>query len=310
MNSNDKKDRFIGALLGTFAGDALGMPYEGWGVTAGPIEMTSGIYTDDTQMMIGIAESLVACGGFDGEDMAQRFVENFDPMRGYGSGAFRVMDRLSAGQAWDQAGEGLFGSGSFGNGSAMRIAPIGVFYHNDDEKLQEAARLSSSISHTHPLGKQGAISQAYSVALTLRYGIAGKLDTGQMMEKLRDFLPEDVDVFCDKFAAVAYLLAQNPSRVEVIQRLGNGIKSFESVPTAIYSFLSHPESFEDAVIYAVSLGGDADTIGAMAGAIAGAYHGYQKIPSRWLDKLENGEKGRDYVINLANDLYDTWAKVN
>ena len=108
MNLNDKKDRFIGALLGTFAGDALGSPYEGWNAPAQSIKMTSGIYTDDTQMMIGIAESLVACGGFDGQDMARRFLENFDPMRGYGSGAFRVMDRLAAGQAWDQAGTLLF----------------------------------------------------------------------------------------------------------------------------------------------------------------------------------------------------------
>ena len=91
MNSQDKKDRFIGALLGTFVGDALGMPYEGWGTTAGPIKMTRGIYTDDTQMMIGVVESLVACGGFDGEDMARRFVENFDPMRA-GEQVYAVRD--------------------------------------------------------------------------------------------------------------------------------------------------------------------------------------------------------------------------
>ncbi|MFC1717935.1 ADP-ribosylglycohydrolase family protein [Candidatus Poribacteria bacterium] len=309
MNSADKRDRFIGALMGTFVGDALGMPYEGWGVGTGPIEMTSGVYTDDTQMMIGVAESLVACGGFDGADMARRFLENFDYMRGYGAGAFQVMDRLAAGRQWDQAGEGLFDSGSFGNGSAMRIAPIGVFYHDDDEKLREAAQLSSIISHTHPLGKQGAMLQAYSVALALRYGMTGKLDAGEMIQKLRDFLPENAHVFGDKLASVEYLLSGDPPRREVARKLGNGIRSFESVPTAIYSFLSHPESFEDAVIYAVGLGGDADTIGAMTGAIAGAYHGYQKIPSSWLDKLENGDKGRDYVLGLASNLYDTWLKV-
>ena len=304
MSSVDKKSRFTGALLGTFVGDALGMPYEGRGWSGDPIEMTRGIYTDDTQMMIGIAESLVACGGFDGGDMARRFVENFDPTRGYGSGAFRVIGNLVAGQPWDHAGVGLFGSGSYGNGSAMRIAPIGVFYHDDEEKLREAARLSSIISHTHPLGKQGAMLQAYAVALALRHGVSGELDAGQMIQNLRDFLPVDADVFRDKLTSLEHLLDGDPSRREVIGRLGNGVRSFESVPTAIYSFLSHWKSFEDAVIYAVSLGGDADTIGAMTGAIAGAYHGCQRIPSRWLDKLENGAKGRDYVIGLANNLYN------
>ena len=310
MGSTDKKDRFVGALLGTFVGDALGMPYEGWIGTFNPGEMARGVYTDDTQMMIGVAESLVACGGFDGADMARRFVENFDFRRGYGAGAFRVIDRLAAGQSWNQAGEGLFGTGSFGNGSAMRIAPIGLFYQNNEEKLHEAARLSSIISHTHPLGKQGAMLQAYAVALALQYGMTGKLDTGQMIRKLWDFLPVGPDVFRYKLAAMNHLLTENPSRGAVIGKLGNGIRSFESVPTAVYSFLSHPESFEDAVVYAVSLGGDADTIGAMTGAIAGAYHGYQGIPSRWLEKLENGAKGRDYVIDLAKDLYDAWVKVN
>jgi poly(ADP-ribose) glycohydrolase ARH3 len=313
---NEVESRFTGALLGTFVGDALGRPYEGWGwiIRRGvPNEMITtrrgvAAYTDDTQMMIGVAESLVACGGFDGADMARRFVDNFDFMRGYGMGAVRVIRRLKAGEPWDQAGLGLFGSGSYGNGSAMRIAPIGVFYYNDEEKLREVAQLSSSITHTHPLGKQGAMLQAYAVALALRYGLAGHLDAGEMINELRNFLPEDADLFRDKIATVERLLAEEPSHHEVTRLLGNGITSFESVPTAIYSFLSHPGSFEDAVVYAVSLRGDADTIGAMTGAIAGAHHGYQGIPSRWLDKLENGTKGRDYVIQLARDLYETWKE--
>jgi len=317
MSDAEIESRFSGALMGTFVGDALGAPYEGqhWKWIERHVQKSGemmegrlGICTDDTQMMIGVAESLVACGGFDGADMARRFVENFDPMRGYGRGAFQVIRNLTAGQPWDQAGARLFGNGSYGNGSAMRIAPIGVFCHDDDEKLREFAQLSSIITHTHPLGKQGAMLQAYAVSLALRYGLSGDLDTGQLIRKLLDFLPEDAHVFREKLASVEHLLGGSPSLDEVIRLLGNGITSFESVTTAIYCFLSHPESFEDAVVYAVSLGGDTDTIGAMTGAIAGAYHGYQKIPSRWLDKLENGTKGRDYVIQLAKELYGIWSR--
>jgi poly(ADP-ribose) glycohydrolase ARH3 len=317
VNDTEIKDRFIGALIGTFVGDALGAPYEGhdwkW-IAERTIEFRDmirgryAVYTDDTQMMIGIAESLVACGGFDGADMARRFVENFEPARGYGGGAFQVISNLSAGQPWNQAGVGLFGNGSYGNGSAMRIAPVGVFYHDDEEKLREIALLSSSITHTHPLGKQGAMLQAYAVSRALGYGLTGDLDTGQMILKLRNFLPEDADVFRSKLVHTEQLLGENPLPHEVVRSLGNGVESFESVATAIYSFLSHQKSFRKAVVYAVNLGGDTDTIGAMTGAIAGAYHGYQRIPSRWLDKLENGTKGRDYVIQLAGDLYKVWME--
>jgi poly(ADP-ribose) glycohydrolase ARH3 len=71
------------------------------------------------------------------------------------------------------------------------------------------------------------------------------------------------------------------------------------VPTAIYSFLSHPSSFEEAVIYAISLAGDTDTIGAMTGAISGAYLGIEAIPSKWQERLEN----REYITELANRLW-------
>jgi poly(ADP-ribose) glycohydrolase ARH3 len=150
--------------------------------------------------------------------------------------------------------------------------------------------------------------QAYAVSLALRYGLSDALDTVQMIRKLRGFLPEDAVVFRAKLTSMERLLAGYPSPDEIVGALGNGITSFESVPTAVYSFLSRSESFEDAVVYAVSLGGDADTIGAMTGAIAGAHRGYQNIPALWLDKLENGTKGRDYVIDLARDLYETWVR--
>ena len=93
-------------------------------------------------------------------------------------------------------------------------------------------------------------------------------------------------------------LLNRPDRDKVITELGNGIEAFNSVPTAIYSFLSQPHSFAQAILYAISLGGDTDTIGAMTGAISGAYLGFESIPSRWKDKLEN----RPYIEELANKL--------
>lgn len=109
MNPDLLESRFAGVLLGTMVGDILGAPFEcqphemvaarlgtGTDDTAGWIRQSR--YTDDTQMMIGVAESLVKRGGFDGEDMARRFAENYEPFRGYGSGAHQVLAALRQGK--------------------------------------------------------------------------------------------------------------------------------------------------------------------------------------------------------------------
>ena len=105
-------------------------------------------------------------------------------------------------------------------------------------------------------------------------------------------------------SAQVVLVFRNPSVEEVVETLGNDVRAHTAVPTALYAFLSHSGSFKEAVVYAVSLGGDTDTIGAMTGAIAGAYHGVEAIPRGWLDALENESKGRDYVLDMAARLYD------
>ncbi len=344
MTADRLKSKFIGALLGTFVGDALGMPVEGWspqriartfgelsdlrsatpfvrvysaifGLLVDPKNVLSGVrlgrgtYTDDTQMMIGVAESLAACGGFDGADMARRFVENFDPRRGYGPGTMRAMGGLRQGIPWDEIGTRLFGgSGSFGNGSAMRVAPVGLFYYDDPAELRRVAELSASITHTHYLGKEGAALQAFAVAVAVRREPGAIFDAPSFLDDLRNFVQPDCAEFQEKLTKISDLLTQQPTVFEVVNALGNGVEIFNSVPAAIYSFLSHPDSFKDAVVYAVSLGGDTDTIGAMTGAIAGAFHGVEGIPDEWLNALENGEKGRDYVRQLAETLYVKWME--
>jgi len=89
------------------------------------------------------------------------------------------------------------------------------------------------------------------------------------------------------------------NKVRVARELGNGVEAYNSVPTAIYCFLRNWGSFEDSVLYAVSLGGDTDTIGAMTGAISGAYHGVEAIPEQWKSMLERG----DYIEELAEKLW-------
>jgi len=304
----------IGALLGTFVGDALGMPVEGYSremIASAYGEVTEllpgtlgrGMYTDDTQMMIGVAESLIECRGFDGDHMARRFVRNFDPERGYGPGAWEAIYRLSQGVPWQRAGEKMFGGGSFGNGSAMRIAPVGALYASRPEELVGVAQNTARITHTHPLALGGAVLQASAVGLAFLSDPASPLDISGFLDQLAERIHPEWDAFRHKLVHARELLSKEFDPGEVIHLLGNDATCQASVPAALLCFLAHPDSFRDSVVAAVNLGGDADTIGAMAGAIAGARLGYEAIPEDWRDGLENGGSGRDHVIELGRQLY-------
>jgi poly(ADP-ribose) glycohydrolase ARH3 len=260
-------------------------------------------YTDDTQMLIGVAETLAECGQLDPEHLAQRFVANYAPYRGYGAGTHHVLSALQQGVSWKEAATLAFPDGSFGNGAAMRVAPVGLLYHDDLGKLRDAAERSASITHTHPLGMEGAVLQALAVATAVHVPRT-KLDPGTFLNHLRAHVRDDSGEYLQSLMRIASLLTSDPPVSEVVAALGHDVRAHRSVPAAIYAFLSHPQSFEEAVRFAVRLGGDTDTIGAMTGAIAGAYHGVDGIPKTWMDALENSEKGRDYVRALAERLYN------
>lgn len=296
------KSKFRGCLLGLAAGDALGAPFEGaWYTDAGQVwtsaaERPSLRYTDDTHMAIGTAESLIACGGFDGSHMAGIFIKNFDrePWRGYGAGPPRIFQKIKAGVSWDKAAADVYPGGSYGNGAAMRVAPVGLFYHRDSEKLTAAAGQQSIITHTHPWGREGAVLQALAVALAVNS--EPPLSPEKILARLQEQATDDL--YRQKLKDAENLL-ETDTAVEIASVLGNGIEAFNAVPTAICCALRHPNSYADAVVEAVSLGGDADTIACMAGAISGAALGIEAIPEEWLAKLEN----RGYLDDLAVQLW-------
>lgn len=323
LNFEKIKEGFLGALFGTFVGDALGAPLEGRAgfniLKSGQVrEMLAGrrgkgVYTDDTQMMIALTEAIVESEGeLSPELIVDKFLSNYEPARGYGWGTHKLMQMWKEGMNWRDAAFRVFPDGSMGNGAAMRIAPIGLFYHRDREKLNRFAELSAKTTHAHPLGIQGAILQAHAVALALNYRKGGALSTkGYILDLLalsRCVFPDYKDPLL-KIKDYFENPSDNPDvSVALAKRLGTGFTAFKSVPTAIFSFLLNSQSFEDAVVFAVNLGGDADTIGAMCGAMAGAYFGYSSIPTRWLNELEDGHKGKTYVLKLAEKLFEVWAK--
>ncbi len=149
---------------------------------------------------------------------------------------------------------------------------------------------------TLKLGKEGAELEAHAIALATSLEPVKTFDRGSFLKKLMSHVSDRV--YQEKLSRIPALL-NHPDKDRVTTELGNGIEAFNSVPTAIYSFLNTPDSFTQAVRFAISLGGDADTIGAMTGAISGAYLGTCAMPQSWRSKLENGK----YISKLADKLY-------
>jgi poly(ADP-ribose) glycohydrolase ARH3 len=310
----DLDSAITGSLLGLFCGDALGMPYETQPPEAIPerLEMEEarlgrGTYTDDTQMAIAVCESLLRSDGVDEDDLATAIADAFDPDRGYGPGTTTVVRLWGEGVPHAEAALRLFGGeGSSGNGAAMRVAPVGLRFFRDPERCAAEARRQALLTHAHPLGVDGAAAQAAAVAAAVRgedhlAAARAAVTTADLRGRL-DAAAE----LAGRGGPEGSGRARPPQRwppaapAEAAAILGATVAAHESVPAALLAATA--PDFEAALTFAVRCGGDTDTVAAMAGAVAGARFGVEAIPARWLDALEDGEKGRSYVERLAAQL--------
>ncbi len=305
MEGVDLKSKFLGGMVGSALGDAIGeLAFRGLGeagLRAIVAQSEVLIYTDDTAMAIGLAESITQLGRLDQQHLGDTFRANFrrEPWRGYAMGpptVFRLVERH--GMSYPDAAQRLFlGQGSFGNGAAMCIAPVGLFFH-DSPDLYEQARLSASVTHAHPIGVDGAAVLAWAVAQAVKLDPREPFPLESFAQGLVDFArtPE----MRNKMALVKTLIAEDVPPYDAARRLGRSVAVHESLPFALYSFLRHPKSFEDCLFCAVLHGGDRDTLGAMACAVSGTYLGIESIPQEWREKLEN----REYIEELALNLVE------
>jgi ADP-ribosylglycohydrolase len=307
MNGPDPRARYEGCLLGLALGDALGAPFEG-----GPVERllwraigTTAAgemrWTDDTQMSLDVAASLVACGAVDADDLAARFAASYRWSRGYGPSAAKVLKRIARGGDWRVVNRSVFRDGSLGNGGAMRAPVLGLWCATRREALPDAARDFARITHAHPLGLEGAVAVAVATAEAL---------AGTRGPALVDAVAASCALapFRERLALARTWLRDDatPDPREVARRLGNGIAAHESAVTAIYvaaRFLAQP--FAAMHRFVVAGRGDVDTIAAMAGALWGAANGVAALPAESLARLEQRER----IRALAQALHDAAAKV-
>ena len=257
-------------------------------------------YTDDTAMSIGLAESLIKKGVLDQHDLGETFRYNYErePWRGYASGPPTIFTIVKqSGSTYAEAARSLFGgTGSLGNGAAMRIVPVGLFFH-DSPDLYKKASMSAAVTHAHPVGKDGAAVQARAVSCAMNLDSKEAFSYTSFMDTLIDFsLTPQIE---EKMWLVRKLInAQSPPSLAA-EQLGQTVAVHESMPFALFSFLRHPTSFEDCLFCATLHGGDRDTLGAMACAISGAYLGIESIPQSWRQKLENLSYIEDLALKLS-----------
>ena len=298
----DDISRITGSLLGLAIGDAFGAPYEG-GLLERALWSLIGTskgkrrWTDDTQMTVDVAESLVEHRCIDQNDLARRFAESYRWSRGYGPAAAKLLKRIRKGQSWEKANRSIYPNGSFGNGGAMRAPVVGLFFANSPEKdIARHARASAMITHAHPLGLDGAVL----VALTTSF-FFNDIESPEIIEKLGGNV-ESAELLA-KLKKVDLWLQNKDSVVPKVAatELGNGISAAESCVTAVYAALAFRDRpFNELLGFLIALHGDVDTIAAMACAIWGAGRGVEALPQTFLEQLEQRERLTVLAESLAS----------
>jgi ADP-ribosylglycohydrolase len=307
MSTTSIEDRFVGSMLGLALGDAMGAPHEGgfvgrfawWVLGIGQGDTLR--WTDDTQMALVLAESLAEHRRVDADDLAKRWAWQMDGRRGYGPGTRKLLLRVLQGEPWQVASRAIFPEGSYGNGAAMRAAPIGLFFHHNAESLRHAAELASSVTHAHRLGVEGGVLIARATALAVNWMARGggqaAFDPDAFLVDLADGC-EEME-FRDRLKAARQVHSPN----DAARQLGHGVLAHESAVTAVLAFVRCSNDFMKLMEFVVAVGGDTDTIAAMAGGLCGALNGSDILPHEFLDRLED----RCNIESLGRRLHQAWA---
>jgi ADP-ribosylglycohydrolase len=237
-------------------------------------------WTDDTEMALSIVQVLHELGAIDQDRLAECFAARMNPARGYGQGAAKLLARVKEGEHWSVETRRLFqGSGSFGNGAAMRVAPLGAYFADDVEAAVEQARLSSEVTHAHAEGVAGGVAVAVATVLCARS--RGTAFDGRGF--LRAVAAATPAGYTKDGILEAAGLADETTVVQAAVALGNGsgVSAPDTVPLAVWCVARCPDSYEDALWTTVAALGDRDTTCAIVGGILTARLGAPAIPAAW-----------------------------
>ena len=241
-------------------------------------------FTDDTNMALSIYAILRKHHGIDQNALANHFAKHFDRTRGYGLGARKLLMRLQIGADWRQVAPYIFSGGSYGNGGAMRVAPLGAYFADDIDSLVENAKLSAEITHAHPEGIAGAI--AVAVATSIAVNATEKIDYHDFIDGVLEHVPDSlVRTNIAKGHDVPPETEIWTGVVAVLQN-GSGVSAQDTVPLVIWVAATCLDDFESAMWKLIDARGDVDTTCAMVGGIIACFVGQDGIPQKWIAQRE------------------------
>ncbi|KZN67499.1 ADP-ribosylglycohydrolase family protein [Pseudoalteromonas luteoviolacea] len=299
-----ERSKFIGCFKAVAIGDARGAVYEG-----GPLERAAwwflGVtsdgkqrFTDDTQMSIDVANSFIANQRIDQNHLAEEFAKNYHWSRGYGPSAAKLLKGIQSGQSYSALNKAKFKDGSKGNGAAMRASVVAMCNLVSREQLHQDIIKTAEITHAHP----EAIEGAFLIARTTQLAMGGVDKIGIIQTLCNE---SDLAVYKSKLIACYHAIVNNKAltKSEIKRLFGNGILSTDSVVTALYfAFKYRHEPLLEMLSSICQLGGDTDTICAMAGGMWGAYNG-----DDGLENFTQEVEGLEEISVLAQKLYDMYS---
>lgn len=291
------RDRYRGMILGTATGDSLGLPAEGIsrararklfkGRWHQGFVLGRGMISDDTEHTFFVVQSLLA-HSTDVDLFAKRLGWCFrwwfaSLPAGVGLATARASIKL-----WLGVGAHKSGVNSAGNGASMRVAPIGAFFYADPEKMNTFVRASTHITHTDPRALIGARAIAVTAAWIVRDNLSVRPPAGAFCNLLKDVALERVD-WTSIVETMESSFATNATVDDFAESLGmqNGVSGFvyHTVPIALYAWHRHFGDYAAGMTAVLNCGGDTDTTGAIAGALAGLTVGESGIPPDWLNGI-------------------------
>ncbi|AVZ75712.1 hypothetical protein SLUN_29390 [Streptomyces lunaelactis] len=280
-------ERALDSLRGLSVGDALGSQF--FVPSNYPLlkrrELPPGTWqwTDDTEMACSVLAVLADHGRVDQDALARSFAEHHDFDRGYGPAVNRMLRLIREGGDWRELAAALFnGQGSWGNGSAMRIAPLGAWYASDPEQATHQAEISSYTTHQHREAVVGAMAVAAAAALAA--DPAGPPGPSDLLDGVIALVPRSA-VGAGLRRARDMLDYSDAGTVAAVLGCGRRTSAHDTVPFALWSAARSLGDFERAFWTTAQVGGDVDTTCAIAcGVVAAGKSG--QPPADWLEQTE------------------------
>ena len=289
--SGPSVDHMFASLSGLSVGDGFGEQFFSPAIVAKHLTERSlppapWSWTDDTNMALSIVDVLNAGGTVDQDALASSFGDHFDPTRGYGPAMHGLLPPYAMGADWRREASGLFGgTGSYGNGAAMRVAPLGAYFSDDLDRVVIEAAKSAEVTHGHPEGIAGAIAVAVAAATAANAADTPTPDPNALVETVIAHAPKSE--VRDRLERI-HRLPPSPRLSEVVSLLGNGsrLTAQDTVAFCVWAAAQHLTDYPAALWVTATAGGDVDTTCAIVGGIVAAHTGTVGIPTEWLQSRE------------------------